>query len=61
VKLEEKETMTTGVSLHVADVEKSVAFYSKFPGAKLIMHRQGQFAKFKIGDGRIQVVAIPPE
>jgi len=51
-------TSLEGVSLHVADVEKSVAFYSKFPGAKLIMHRPGQFAKFKIGDGHIQVVAI---
>jgi len=48
-----------GVSLHVADVERSVAFYSKLPGAQLIMHREGQFAKFKIGDGHIQVVAIP--
>lgn len=54
-------TSLEGVSLHVADVEKSVAFYSKFPGAKLIMHREGQFAKFKIGDGHIQVVAIPPD
>lgn len=52
-------TSLEGVSLHVADVEKSVAFYSKLPGAQLIMHREGQFAKFKIGDGHIQVVAIP--
>ena len=50
-----------GVSLHVADVEKSVAFYSKLPDAQLIMHRVGQFAKFKIGDGHIQVVAIPAQ
>jgi len=54
-------TSLEGVSLHVADVEKSVAFYSKLPGAKLILHRPGQFAKFKIGDGHIQVVAIRPE
>ena len=54
-------TSLEGVSLHVADVEKSVAFYSKFPGAQLIMHRTGEFAKFKFGDGHIQVVAIPPE
>ena len=53
-------TSLEGVSLHVADVEKSVAFYSKLPGAKLIMHRAGQFAKFKVGEGHIQVVAIPP-
>lgn len=49
------------VSLHVADVEKSVAFYSKFPGAQLVMHRPGQFAKFKFGGGHIQVVGIPAQ
>jgi len=48
-----------GVSLHVANVEKSVEFYSKLPGAQLIMHRPGQFAKFKVGDGHVQVVAMP--
>jgi len=48
------------VSLHVADVEKSVAFYSKLPGAQLILHHPGQFAKFKFGDAHIQVVAVPP-
>lgn len=47
------------VSLHVADVEKSVAFYSRFPGAQLVMHRPGQFAKFRFGGGHIQVVGIP--
>ena len=52
-------TSLEGVSLHVADVEKSVAFYSKLPGAELIMHRVGEFAKLRIGDGHIQVVAIP--
>jgi catechol 2,3-dioxygenase-like lactoylglutathione lyase family enzyme len=46
------------VSLHVHDVEKSVAFYSKIPGAELIMHRRGQFAKLKFGGGHIQVVGI---
>jgi catechol 2,3-dioxygenase-like lactoylglutathione lyase family enzyme len=61
--MEERNMNTSleGVSLHVADVEKSVAFYSKLPGAQLILHRPGQFAKFKIGDGHVQVVAIPPE
>jgi len=53
-------TSLEGISLHVADVEKSVAFYAKFPGAQLIMHRPGQFAKFRMGDGHLQVVAIPP-
>ena len=50
-----------GVSLLVADVERSVAFYSKLPGAQKIMHRAGYFAKFKIGDGHVQVVGLPPE
>jgi catechol 2,3-dioxygenase-like lactoylglutathione lyase family enzyme len=54
-------TSLEGVSLHVADVEKSVAFYSKLPGAQMILHHPGQFAKFKIGEGHIQVVAIPPQ
>ena len=54
-------TSLEGVSLHVADVEKSVSFYSKLPSAQLVMHRPGQFAKFKLGEGHIQVVAIPPE
>ena len=55
------DTSLEGVSLHVADVEKSVSFYSKLPSAQLLMHLPGQFAKFKLGEGHIQVVAIPPE
>jgi len=54
-------TSLEGVSLHVADVEKSVSFYSKLPSAQLLMHRPGHFAKFKLGEGHIQVVAIPPD
>ena len=62
--LEKETTVNTsleGISLLVADVEKSVAFYSKLPGAQIIMHRPGQFAKFKIGEGHVQVVGLPPE
>ena len=62
--LERRTTVSTsleGISLLVADVEKSVDFYSKLPGAQMIMHRTGQFAKFKIGEGHVQVVGIPPE
>jgi len=54
------KTSLEGVSLHVADVEKSIGFYSKLPGAELIMHRVGEFAKFRIGEGHVQVVGIPP-
>jgi len=62
--LERRTTVSTsleGISLLVADVERSVDFYSKLPGAQMIMHRTGQFAKFKIGEGHVQVVGIPPE
>ena len=48
------------VSLHVADVERSVAFYSKLPGAQIVLHFPGKFAKFRFGDGCVQVVGIPP-
>ena len=53
-------TSLEGVSLHVADVEKSVAFYSKLPGAQLIMHREGEFAKFKIGERRVGKECVQP-
>ena len=48
------------VSLHVRDVERSVAFYSKLPGAQVVLHFPGRFAKFRFGDAYVQVVAVPP-
>lgn len=54
-------TIFESVSLHVADVEKSVAFYSILPGAQIVMHHAGEFAKIKFGDAFIQVVALPGE
>lgn len=45
-----------GVSLHVKDVEKSVAFYSLLPGSEKLIHRPGQFARFRIGNGYLHVV-----
>ena len=40
-----------GLSLHVSDVERSIEFYSRIPGAQLVGHRPGQFARFQIGTG----------
>jgi catechol 2,3-dioxygenase-like lactoylglutathione lyase family enzyme len=58
-----KDARTTlslqSVSLHVADVERSVAFYSKLPGAQTVIHHPGAFAKIKFGAAYIQVVSIP--
>ena len=50
-----------GVSLHVADVELSVEFYSRIPGAELLIHDPGAFARFRIGSGYLHVVHIPNE
>ena len=47
------------ISLHVADLEKSVAFYAKLPGAKLVIHHPGRFAKYRVGGAHIQLVALP--
>ena len=47
-----------GVSLHVKDVKSSIEFYSRIPGAELVLERPGQFARFKIGDGYLHVVQI---
>ena len=48
-----------GVSLHVADVERSVQFYSRLPGAELLIHNPGEFARFRMGGGYLHVVHIP--
>lgn len=40
-----------GLTLQVADVERSVAFYQQIPGAVLEHHWPGEFALFRIGQG----------
>jgi catechol 2,3-dioxygenase-like lactoylglutathione lyase family enzyme len=42
-----------GLTLHVEDVERSREFYARLPGAALIAHRRGDFALFRIGNGRL--------
>jgi catechol 2,3-dioxygenase-like lactoylglutathione lyase family enzyme len=46
-----------GVALHVADVEKSIAFYTRLPSARLLVHRPNEFAIIQMGQGRINLVA----
>ena len=48
-----------GVSLHVADVERSIQFYFRIPGAELLIHVPGKFARFRIGSGYLHVVHLP--
>jgi catechol 2,3-dioxygenase-like lactoylglutathione lyase family enzyme len=42
-----------GLTLHVADLERSLAFYTKIPGATVEVHRPGLIAILRIGRGRL--------
>lgn len=46
-----------GVTLHVADVERSMAFYSRLPGAVVLFHMPGRFGLLKFGTGRLGILA----
>jgi catechol 2,3-dioxygenase-like lactoylglutathione lyase family enzyme len=42
-----------GMTLVVADVERSLEFYRRIPGAQVIFHRPGGFALLAVGSGRL--------
>ena len=42
-----------GLSLHVADVERSLDFYKRLPDTSVIFHMPGKFALLRVGDGRL--------
>jgi catechol 2,3-dioxygenase-like lactoylglutathione lyase family enzyme len=42
-----------GLTLAVADVERSIEFYMKIPGTSLFFHRPGSFALLHIGKGQL--------
>jgi catechol 2,3-dioxygenase-like lactoylglutathione lyase family enzyme len=46
-----------GVTLHVADIDRSLAFYRALPGAQVHFHMPGQFAVVQFGAGRIGLLA----
>jgi catechol 2,3-dioxygenase-like lactoylglutathione lyase family enzyme len=46
-----------GVTLHVSDVERSLAFYRQLPGATVSFHMPGRFALLKFGTGRLGLLA----
>lgn len=57
----EKNSMSItleGLSLHVTDLDRSMEFYARIPGAQLEAHRPGQFARFRIGEGVVHLVYI---
>jgi catechol 2,3-dioxygenase-like lactoylglutathione lyase family enzyme len=47
------------IALHVEDVEQSVAFYTRIPGAVVVAHRPGKFAEVRLGEGRLHLVQLP--
>ena len=49
-----------GITLHVADVERSLAFYTKIPGVRIEMHRPGSFALLSFGNGRLSLLKEGP-
>ncbi len=52
------QTTLAGLTLHVQDLERSVAFYSRIPGANLVVHHSGQFAMFRLGQGRLGLLQM---
>jgi catechol 2,3-dioxygenase-like lactoylglutathione lyase family enzyme len=46
-----------GLTLHVTDVERSVDFYRRLPGAHLAIHRPAEFALFEIGGTLLGLLA----
>jgi catechol 2,3-dioxygenase-like lactoylglutathione lyase family enzyme len=49
-----------GMTLHVADVERSLEFYKKIPGVQVLVHRPGAFALLSIGKGRLGLLKYGP-
>lgn len=50
-------TTLDGVTLHVADVERSLAFYQQLlPEAAVAVHRPGQFALLQLGTARLALL-----
>ena len=48
-----------GVTLHVADVERSLAFYRQLPGVTVMFHMPDRFALLKVGTGRLRGSEAP--
>jgi catechol 2,3-dioxygenase-like lactoylglutathione lyase family enzyme len=42
-----------GLTLHVADVERSLDFYKRLPDSSILFHMPGRFALLRVGSGRL--------
>src|SRR5690242_13694703 len=49
-----------GMTLHVADVEQALNFYTKLPNVQILAHRPGAFALLAIGNGRLGLLQYGP-
>lgn len=47
-----------GLTLQVADVERSREFYQQIPGSELEHHRPGEFALLRIGQARLGLLGF---
>lgn len=48
-----------GITLHVRDVEASLDFYKRLPGAQVLVHRPQVFAMLRIGPSRLGLLQWP--
>jgi len=46
-----------GLTLHVADVDRSLEFYRRLPDAAVLFHMPGRFALLRLGQGRLGLLA----
>ena len=53
------ELSLEGITMRVEDVDRSVEFYMKLPGAEIITHHKGVFALVRIGAGRLGLQQMP--
>jgi catechol 2,3-dioxygenase-like lactoylglutathione lyase family enzyme len=56
---ETQQLSLEGITIRVKDVDRSVEFYMKLPGAEIITHQKGVFALIRIGAGRLGLQQTP--
>ncbi len=47
-----------GFAIHVQDVERSLAYYLRIPGASVELHRPGHIAVLRFGNNRLNLVRL---
>ena len=50
-----------GISLHVADLAKSLDFYQRIPGIEILVNIPDRFIRMKLGNGYLHLVKAPVE